>query len=157
MNPNKLFYFVLIVIVAGLSATAGAFTGGATVYNLMTSHLAAQLITTAPSPTTPALPVSVPDATISPGRPQTSISDTVERIGPAVVTVMGVLEDVQSLFGNTINQNVSGSGVIISEQGFIVTNNHVVADTRQVSVVLANGEELWAERLSVPIPMLTWQ
>ena len=42
MNPNKLFYFVLIVIVAGLSAMAGAFTGGATVYNLMTSHLSAQ-------------------------------------------------------------------------------------------------------------------
>ena len=61
---------------------------------------------------------------------------------------MGVLEDVQSLFGSTINQNVSGSGVIISEQGFIVTNNHVVADTRQVSVVLANGEELPAEIIS---------
>jgi serine protease Do len=148
MNPNKLFYLVLIVIVAGLSAVAGAFTGGATVYNLMTSQLSARVITSTPSPTTAALPVSVTDATIDPARSQTSISDTVERTGPAVVTVMGVLEDVQSLFGRTINQNVSGSGVIISEQGFIVTNNHVVADTRQVSVVLANGEELPAEIIS---------
>ena len=131
MNPNKLFYLVLIVIVAGLSAVAGAFTGGATVYNLMTSQLSARVITSTPPPTTAALPVSVTDATIDPARSQTSISDTVERTGPAVVTVMGVLEDVQSLFGRTINQNVSGSGVIISEQGFIVTNNHVVADTRQ--------------------------
>jgi serine protease Do len=148
MDPNKYFYLVLIVIIAGLSAVAGAFTGGATVYNLMTSRLYTQQITTAPSPTTEALPVSVPDAAIDPSGFQTSISDTVERIGPAVVTVMGVLEDVQSLFGNTINQNVSGSGVIISDQGFIVTNNHVVADTRQVSVILANGEELPAEIIS---------
>ena len=148
MNPNKLLYLVLIVMIAGLSAVAGAFTGGATVYNLMQSQLAARAITAAPSPTSPATPVSVPDETIDSQTSQTSISDTVERIGPAVVTVMGVLEDVQTMFGSTTDQEVSGSGVIISEQGFIVTNNHVVADTRQVSVVLANGEVLPAEIIS---------
>ena len=148
MNSNKLFYLVLIVLIAGLSAVAGAFTGGATVYNLMKSQLATQALSIDPSPTVVALPVLVPQETVEQESTRTTISETVEQIGPAVVTVLGVLEDVQTMFGRTINQDVSGSGVIISEQGFIVTNNHVVADTRQVSVILANGVELPAEIIS---------
>lgn len=49
----------------------------------------------------------------------------------------------QSFFGFIINQGVQrkeysayGSGVIISEDGYIVTNNHVVQDAERISVTL---------------------
>ena len=41
--------------------------------------------------------------------------------------------------GNTIpEQRASGSGVLISEDGFIVTNNHVVASADEITVTLSN-------------------
>ncbi|MEZ5937582.1 MAG: Do family serine endopeptidase [Hyphomonadaceae bacterium] len=38
-----------------------------------------------------------------------------------------------------------GSGFFISPQGYIVTNNHVVEDAREVVVILKDGDELEAE------------
>lgn len=41
--------------------------------------------------------------------------------------------------------NALGSGFFISPQGYIVTNNHVVENAREVTVQLKNGDELEAE------------
>lgn len=42
-------------------------------------------------------------------------------------------------------QNSLGSGVIISEDGFVLTNNHVITDADEVKVVLNDGSEYEAE------------
>ncbi|MEJ7627754.1 MAG: trypsin-like peptidase domain-containing protein [Ferruginibacter sp.] len=52
-------------------------------------------------------------------------------------------EMFNQLFGNgrsgaTPEQRASGSGVIISEDGYIVTNNHVVANADEINVTLSN-------------------
>ena len=42
----------------------------------------------------------------------------------------------------TSNGTVSGSGVFISSQGYILTNNHVVAGTQgDLTIVLADGSQ----------------
>jgi serine protease Do len=41
-------------------------------------------------------------------------------------------------------QRGTGSGVIISEDGYILTNNHVAGDANQINVKLADGRELKA-------------
>jgi len=46
-------------------------------------------------------------------------------------------------------QNGSGSGVIISEDGYIVTNNHVVGFADRLKVTLNDGREVKAEKIGV--------
>lgn len=54
----------------------------------------------------------------------------VQKVGPAVVTVI-----VTSRQGRG-----SGSGVVITEQGHIVTNNHVVENATSLRVLFADGK-----------------
>ncbi|KAG7497452.1 serine protease HTRA3 [Solea senegalensis] len=58
------------------------------------------------------------------------IADVVEKIAPAVVLIELFLR--HPLFGRTIPLS-SGSGFVISENGLIVTNAHVVSSTTPVS------------------------
>jgi len=44
-------------------------------------------------------------------------------------------------FGSIGKVSSSGSGVIISEDGYIVTNNHVIKNAQKLSVVLNNGKK----------------
>jgi serine protease Do len=41
-------------------------------------------------------------------------------------------------------QEASGSGFLISEDGYIITNNHVVADADQINVILSDNRQLRA-------------
>ncbi|MEK6286667.1 MAG: trypsin-like peptidase domain-containing protein [Acidobacteriota bacterium] len=47
-------------------------------------------------------------------------------------------------FGQPRRQRGTGSGVIISADGYILTNNHVAGDAEQINVKLADGRELKA-------------
>ncbi|MEM7289210.1 MAG: Do family serine endopeptidase [Pseudomonadota bacterium] len=42
------------------------------------------------------------------------------------------------------NQNSLGSGVVVSANGIVVTNHHVIKDADEVKIALANGEEFEA-------------
>jgi 2-alkenal reductase len=78
-------------------------------------------------------------------RVETTITQAVEQVGPAVVTVVGVMPGQQSFFGRTPDEEVSGSGVIISTDGYILTNNHVVEGASEVGVILADGSQISAQ------------
>jgi 2-alkenal reductase len=66
------------------------------------------------------------------------------RTGSAVVTVVNYLDtnSQQGAFG-AIPQ-ASGSGVIVDARGYIVTNNHVVANQRSLEVVFSDGKKATA-------------
>lgn len=54
---------------------------------------------------------------------------------------------LRRFFGQRFQQQMPtqeglGSGVIVSDNGYILTNNHVVADADEVTVMLADGHEL---------------
>ncbi len=72
---------------------------------------------------------------------ETAITKSVQKVGPAVVTVVGTIPGQTTFFGPTGDQTVSGSGFFISDQGYVVTNNHVVEGTKEVSIVLSDGTE----------------
>ncbi len=78
----------------------------------------------------------------------TTITQVVEKVGPAVVTVVGTTSGQMTFFGYSGDQEVSGSGIIITKDGYILTNNHVVENTNSLEVVLSDGTKLPAKVVS---------
>ncbi len=69
-----------------------------------------------------------------------STVDIATNVGPAVVGISTSTE-YMSFFGQVYEQEGSGSGIIISSDGYVVTNNHVIEGAKNISVVLNTGEE----------------
>ena len=51
-------------------------------------------------------------------------------------------------FGVTRRVRVLGSGVVVHEDGYIITNAHVIGDSKKIKVVFSNGKEFLAEIIS---------
>ena len=76
------------------------------------------------------------------------ITRVVEEVSPAVVTITAVIPGTLTYFGRTSDTTSMGSGVIISEDGYILTNNHVISEGREYYAELANGTVLQAQLIS---------
>ncbi|MEE8337044.1 MAG: trypsin-like peptidase domain-containing protein [Dehalococcoidia bacterium] len=69
------------------------------------------------------------------------IRDAVDRVLPAVVTVLASFPDERLADGRVLERGGIGSGIVVSDQGHIVTNFHVVAGASQITVVLGTLEQ----------------
>jgi serine protease Do len=70
--------------------------------------------------------------------PELSTQELVAEVAPAVVSI--VTETVgYNWFWQAVPQTGAGSGIIISPDGYIVTNNHVVEGAQKVTVTLSEG------------------
>ena len=85
-----------------------------------------------------------------------SVNEIAKRLGPSCVGVINKAKVQPQRFydpfsgryyyyqnpaeGKMVQQG-SGSGIIISEDGYVVTNQHVIADATEISIVLNSGEE----------------
>ena len=68
-----------------------------------------------------------------------------ENLGPAVV---GVRASIPQFSVGQAQQDVEasyGSGFVISKDGYIVTNNHVIEGAQRYTAVMSDGEEIRAE------------
>ena len=100
-----------------------------------------------PAPPVPEIATAAPEAISR--LVETAITDVVESVGPAVVTVINNFPPRRTFFGGLIESAASGSGVIISSDGYIVTNNHVVSGAQSLEVILADGSVLPAKLIGV--------
>jgi 2-alkenal reductase len=137
MNQSKGLFVVIVLIVAFLAAGVGAAGGSAAMYFLLRSNTSsnpAQVITATAQTATTSLRVESTDI-------ETAITDGVEKVSPAVVTVVATLPDQMGFFGTVSGGQSTGSGFILTSDGYIITNNHVVDGAEKISVIFQNGEE----------------
>ncbi|MBQ7974586.1 MAG: trypsin-like peptidase domain-containing protein [Clostridia bacterium] len=97
----------------------------------------------------------------SDGRTVLSVTEIAQKVGPSVVGVINkttvqprrMLDpfsgryyyyDDPSTDENQLIEQGSGSGIIITSGGYVVTNEHVISGATEISVILNSGEELAA-------------
>ena len=136
MSWKRIIYAVLMVALAGVSALGGVVVGGLAVYQALRANADAPQTVFSDASSAPAQVVSVNITEY-----QTSVTQAAETVGPAVVTVVGTIPGQMTFFGPTGDQTVSGSGFFISNEGYILTNHHVIEDVQAIRVILADGSE----------------
>lgn len=143
--------FVLQFVVAGLAA---AFVIGL-LWPGFGARLRERLGLPAPAPSAQVAPLSAPQDLVVNG--PVSYADAVARAAPAVVNIYAdkvvterqvkVFPDplMQRLFGGEAGPALKrreqslGSGVIFTQDGYVLTNNHVIAGADDIQVMLYDG------------------
>ena len=98
------------------------------------------------------LSCSQEEVTLIPDDPKSEISDgylpslnnTIEIVSPSVVAINTSTVALDRFFIPRV-RSADGSGVIISKDGYIITNDHVISDAREISVFLNDGQNYTAE------------
>jgi serine protease DegS len=163
MTFGKLLYFILQTVTAGLAA--------AFLYILLVQPDLLQaksgVVEVRESPPPPVMPVTAAPVQPPGWSGPVSYSRAVERAAPAVVNVHTtklvthrvhpLLEDpiFRHFFGDRFTQQRQeiqtslGSGVMVSTQGYILTNNHVIEGADEIQVLLSDGRKAKATVVGV--------
>ncbi len=82
----------------------------------------------------------------SKGNKALTTPEIVDKVGPAVVGIATKSTAYYGYYGfGPSEQQGSGSGVIISQDGYIVTNNHVIENANEVTVILNTNDTYTAK------------
>ncbi|MBK8703872.1 MAG: Do family serine endopeptidase [Saprospiraceae bacterium] len=106
--------------------------------------------------TTPAQYANWSEDLLNDIRPRTFLSSSptnfisaAERVTAAVVNIKTMQESRFDLWGNGSVGTSSGSGVMITPDGYIITNNHVVEDGDEVEVTLNDKRRFKADIIGI--------
>jgi len=131
------YSIVVLVVALGIvvAILCGGVVGGAAGYWVARSQPTPSL----PTPVTTGQPEGQP--TYLTLTQDSAMIEAIAKVKPAVVTVINTLPASQTFFGEVEEPQASGSGVIIDEKGYIVTNNHVVEEAQRLDVIYADGSK----------------
>ncbi len=110
----------------------GILLGAALVYGLFFFYLVPHAEEVAPEPEENDLPEEAPLP--APERDQ-DIVYVVEQVMPAVVGVSSRF-DIAQFGGQQFEQTESASGVVVSPDGYIITNHHVIENAEEIQVIM---------------------
>lgn len=121
----------ILVIAVAVAAISGAFAGASVALLVSDGGSEAKSDAAAAEPG-PSTLLKVTE--------ESALTETFSKVSPGVVTL---IVQAQHLDGNgrVVRETNLGSGVIIDERGYLVTNEHVVRDATQISVIMNDGSE----------------
>ena len=67
-----------------------------------------------------------------------SIADIADKVSESVVSIVSSTK-MRDFFGQSYSSSAAGTGVIVSTDGYVLTNKHVIADATSVYIVLDDG------------------
>lgn len=144
---NKVILLVLMVLALVAGSACESLSAVSNILQAPTKSSSSAVVQTpAASPPTTSAPTATAGPTIAaaPATSLPSITDAVDSVRPAVVSIT-----VRTLsfdyFLQPIPQQGAGSGVVFDAKGYILTNNHVIEDARQIKVALPDGRTFDAE------------
>lgn len=117
---------IVSLVVAGLLLVGGGIAGGLDIAQLMKPN---------PQPSLG----SANDGNKTVTQEESSIAAVAEKVGPSVVSIVTQTRS-QSYSGRTTSGEAAGTGIIVSKDGYIMTNNHVLEGATSVSVIDSKGE-----------------
>lgn len=82
-----------------------------------------------------------------------AIIDVAEKISPSVVSIVAT-RNVEDLFGNVFEQTGGGTGFVITSDGLILTNKHVVNQADATYTVLTSDGKDYTARVLALDPVL---
>lgn len=143
MSWKKLLTFILAIIVIGGAALFGAMAGGVVVYRLMSQQQSTAAVSSPTQSAVEAIPATSNNSTlvVNTTDVETAVTQAVQGVGPSVVTVVATIPGQNTFFGYSGDSTSTGSGIFISSDGYILTNNHVIEGAGQYQVVYADGTQ----------------
>jgi len=129
---------IAVLVILGLLL----MTGGGVVLGWLISRARTSSPAEQPSPSRAA--VRATEITHVTPTEDSAIVEAVAEVKPAVVTVINTLPPQTDFFGQVVEPQASGSGVIIDERGYIVTNNHVVENSQILEIIYADDTKVSA-------------
>lgn len=128
-EPKKRLSRVKIALIMSVIAVVFALMGAASVviYNYLSSN---------PAEITSRQGVA-DDGNLKTTNDEQVVSNVVDTVSPSVVSIVTNVT-VSSIFG-VANQEAAGSGIVVSKDGYILTNKHVVDGADSISVVMSDG------------------
>ena len=67
-----------------------------------------------------------------------SVADVVDKVSQSVVSIVTSVKTT-SYFGQSYSSQAAGTGIIVTSDGYILTNKHVIDSATSISVVLDDG------------------
>lgn len=119
-------FIISALIVAGALLSVGLIASAAMLVRDLSSKGSGQSITE-----------SGTDGNVNRTSTEDSIANVAEKVSPSVVSIITTTQ-VRSFYGTSSGEG-AGTGIVVSKDGYILTNNHVVQDTSAVSVVDYKG------------------
>lgn len=68
---------------------------------------------------------------------ESDIASVAEKVGPSVVSILTTSQSVS--YRGSMEQDGAGTGIIVSKDGYVLTNKHVIEGATTVSVVASDG------------------
>ncbi len=144
---NIALLFLLVILAVLIGILGGGVMGGLAGYYVAQSAVPAPITVVAQVPASanpPSLQAAPPASTNLTLKEDSAVIDAVHKVRPAVVTVINLMQPHRGFFGSSV-PTASGSGVIIDNRGYVVTNQHVIDGEQSLQVIFADGTKADAD------------